>query len=100
PEAGAGGDFERLTGEKLASQPAFGQPTKAASAVVLDVNGDGRPDVIVVGDGGNVVLVNRGFGAFLVDPDAGRPLDGPEGKAGDKALPFKVTPASAWAAAD
>jgi hypothetical protein len=100
PEAGAGGDFERLTGEKLANQPGFDGPTKAAGAGVLDVNGDGRADVIVVGDGGDVVLVNRGLGAFLIDPDAGRPLLGPEGKAGDKALPFKVTPGTAWAGAD
>lgn len=100
PAAGSAGDFERLTGEKLSSQPGFDAPTKAASAGVMDVNGDGRADVVVVGDGGNVVLVNRGFGTFLIDPDAGRPLLGPDGKAGDKALAFKVTPTSAWAGAD
>jgi hypothetical protein len=52
--------------------------------------------MIVVGDAGNLVLVNRGFGAFLIDPDAGRPLAGE----GDKALPAKLTPATAWATAD
>ncbi|HTK75141.1 MAG TPA: hypothetical protein VL371_07760, partial [Gemmataceae bacterium] len=94
--APAAADFERLTGERLASQKGFGDPLKAASAAVLDVNGDKRPDLIVVGDAGNLVLVNRGYGAFLIDPDAARPLAGE----GDKPLPSKVTPATAWTTAD
>jgi hypothetical protein len=89
-------DFERLTGERLASQKGFAEPLKDAGAAVLDLNGDKRPDVIVVTDTGNLVLVNRGFGAFLIDPDAGRPL----AAEGDKPLPAKITPATAWAAAD
>ena len=52
--------------------------------------------MIVVSDAGNLVLVNRGFGTFLLDPDAGTPLAAP----GEKGLPFKVTPATPWAAAD
>jgi hypothetical protein len=89
-------DFERLTGERLASQKGFAEPLKAAGAAVLDLNGDKRPDVIVVGDGGDLVLVNRGFGAFLIDPDASRPL----AAEGDKPLPAKITPSTAWTTAD
>ena len=95
-DGGPPGDFERLTGERLASQKGFADPLKAAGIGVLDLNGDKRPDVIVVADVGHLVLVNRGFGAFLIDPDAARPL----AAEGDKPLPAKLSPATAWTTAD
>jgi hypothetical protein len=97
---GTPADFERLAGERLADQRGFADGTKAAAAGVLDLNGDGRKDVLVLGDGGGFVLVNRGFGAFLADLDPGKVLTGQGGAPGDKPPPFKATPATAWAAAD
>jgi hypothetical protein len=40
----------------------------------LDANGDGRQDLLLLDEGGNLLLLNRGFGAFLVDPDAAKAL--------------------------
>ena len=65
-------DFERLTGVNLARYyDRYRNGFKNVQAVALDVNGDTRRDMLVVCDTGGLLLVNRGFGAFLCNYDAG-----------------------------
>ena len=68
-------DFERLTGVDLPRYyERYRNGFKNPQAVVLDVNGDGRRDMLTVCDTGGLLLVNRGFGTFLCNYDAGGPV--------------------------
>jgi hypothetical protein len=90
-------DFQRLTGLNLqAHYQRYRGGLKSPRAAAIDINGDGRGDLFVLTATGGLLLVNRGFGAFLVDYDAGGVL-APKRQA---ALPFKLTPATPWAVAD
>lgn len=92
-DGGPPAGYERLTGQKLdAHHKGWAGGLKNAAATVLDVNGDKRPDYFVVADGASALLVNRGFGAFLVVPDAGAALTA--------AKELKFSPATPWCAAD
>jgi hypothetical protein len=96
-DGGRAVDFERLTGLNLQKYYSrYSQGLKNATAVAIDINGDGRRDMLIICDGGGLLMVNRGFGAFLVDYDAGNTLI-----ADDKNhVPFKLGPNTTWAAAD
>ena len=67
-------DFGRLTGDSLFKIKGFAGGLKNAVATPLDINGDHRPDLLITADGASMVLINRGFGTFLPDSDAGTEL--------------------------
>jgi len=94
-DGGPPAGFERLTGEKT---PHVVSPEglKNVVATAVDVNGDRRPDFLLVAEGGTLVLVNRGFGAFLDALDGGSALVATP----DRPVPFKLSPATPVAAAD
>jgi hypothetical protein len=95
-EGSAAADFTRLTGERWSSfVKENGNKLKAVTARAIDINGDGRTDLMVVGENGGVLMANRGFGAFLVSADAAGALRSKDGRA----LPFMLSPASCWTAA-
>ncbi len=76
---GAAADIERLTGEQLSTfKKLMGGSMEKAKGVATDVDGDGREDYLVYGEGGMAMLVNRGFGAYLVNPDVAESLKGGE----------------------
>jgi hypothetical protein len=68
----------------------------ALALVPLDINGDGRQDLIVVFDKGGVTLVNRGLGTFLLNPLA---TDAIFGYDRDN-VPWQVTPKTRFGAGD
>jgi hypothetical protein len=81
------GNIERLTGEGLEQfRKDHPQGFKDAVATPIDVNGDGRMDYLILTPAGGLLLVNRGFGAYLIDADAAK-LFQPGGAA---ALPFAI----------
>ena len=74
-DGGPPADMLRLTGAKLNVSKGPGKAAAVVAAVAMDINGDGRLDyLILTGDkSGGWMLVNRGFGAFIVNPEAGAP---------------------------
>jgi len=95
-DGGAPADFQRLTGVDLSKSQRYRDGLKGLSAVALDVNGDRRVDLYAACDAGALLLVNRGYGAFLLDPDPGGPATAEAGQT----PALKLTPATCWAAAD
>jgi hypothetical protein len=90
-------DFERLTGKRLREfRKEIGDDLKGVIALALDVNGDRRPDLLLAGESGGILLVNRGFGAFMVNKIGPAALY----SKGTHTVPFKLTPAIAWTAVD
>jgi len=90
-------DFERLTGVNLKRYyERYRDGFKNVLAVALDVDGNNRRDLLAVCDTGGMLLVNRGFGTFLCDYDAGGEI-APHAKTPAK---FKVTPQTPWTAVD
>jgi hypothetical protein len=75
PAAAPEADFTRLTGEAITSyhrdKPGW---LGGATAAALDCNGDGRTDVLINSSAGPMLLINRGFGCFFVNPDLGKTL--------------------------
>lgn len=68
-------DFERLTGVPWSTYKDFGtQPFKVILAMADDYDGNGWDDLIVMTEGGGLTLVNRGYGAFLINAFAHRQL--------------------------
>ena len=97
-DGGPPADLERLCGVDLRkSSEKFRTGLKPIAALALDANGDGLPDLLVMCEAGGLLLVNRGFGAYLLDDkDVGSALvAGPGSKP-----PFTLGPATPWAAAD
>ena len=63
-------DYTRLCGQILAySSKGLADHLKDAAAVVIDINGDHRPDLLLACPDGSVLMVNRGFGTFLPLPN-------------------------------
>lgn len=86
-------DFVRLTGEKISTYHRDNPKWLAgATARPLDCNGDGRMDVLIVTPAGPMLLINRGFGCFFINPDLGKVLKTESGEA----LPGK----NLWTGAD
>jgi hypothetical protein len=79
-------DFGRLTGDALEKIKALAGGLKNAVLTGIDVNGDHRPDLLLTCDGASVVLINRGFGMYLVDAEAAREFNA----AGGNGLPFPL----------
>jgi hypothetical protein len=75
-------DFTRLTGESLSSylKDSAGQFKPGLKLIPLDANGDGRRDLLVLSEGANFLLINRGFGAFFISPAAAQNTLGQTGK--------------------
>jgi hypothetical protein len=75
-------DFTRLTGEPLSSylKDSAGQFKPGLKLIPLDANGDGRRDLLVLSEGSNFLLINRGFGAFFISPAAAQNALGQPGK--------------------
>lgn len=70
-------DDERLTGSKITQYVAHHRAhgLQDVQLVTLDANGDGKPDIFIRAAGGNLLLINRGYGAYLVVPNAAPALD-------------------------
>ncbi len=83
-------DFARLTGDALDRIKGFDNGLKSASLTRIDVNGDHRPELLISVNGATLVLVNRGFGTFLPDPEAAVDFN-----SGGKILPFAISEARA-----
>ena len=96
---GRAADFTRLTGEPLSSYlKESGGKFKNPKLVALDANGDGRKDLLVVSEGANFLLINRGFGAYFVSPAAGSLA---LGGGPDKPFPYASSATAAhWVAVD
>jgi len=89
-------DFERLTGVTLFKSARYRAGLRNVVAVALDINGDRRPDLFAVCDAGGLLLVSRGFGTYFCDDNAG----GPVTSHGEHRVPFQLSPATPWTAAD
>jgi hypothetical protein len=62
----------------------------------LDINGDGREDLIVILDKDGPTLVNRGFGTFFLNPIPTTALH----DSYENEVPWKVTPKTRFWAGD
>jgi hypothetical protein len=96
PGDAAAADFARLTGTEFSRYSGkFPAGLKNSRVAGLDVNGDGRRDLFVLCRSSGLLLVNRGFGAFLADADAGGVFTAP----GPNPPPFRLAPSAVWAPA-
>ena len=98
----ASAEYEQMTGEPLTKyHKSYKDGLKNILATAIDINGDGRRDFFILADGGGLMMINRGYGAFMVDPAAGGQVAGTEGvSAGRRKVPFTLTPRTPWTAAD
>lgn len=79
----------RLTGDEMKVYfPGAADGIAAALATDIDINGDGKRDVLIVTEEAAVVLVNRGYGAFFVITRVKEIL------AKDGKYPFAIEPGS------
>src|SRR5438876_9714340 len=97
-DGGSPAQFDRLTSESL---KAYNETKELArwdviAAVPLDINGDGREDLIVILDKGGPTLVNRGFGTFFLNPLPALEIV-PYNR---NEVPWKVTPGTRFGAGD
>ncbi|MBL7220106.1 MAG: hypothetical protein ISS69_08325 [Phycisphaerae bacterium] len=90
-------DFERLTGVNLKKYyERYAGGFKNPLVTSLDVNGDYRRDLLIVCDTGGMLMVNRGYGAFLCDYDSGGEI-----ATHPKAAPkLKLTAQTPWTSVD
>jgi len=96
-DGGAPADYEQLTGVRLEKyHRAHAGGLKDVLTTPIDINADKRPDFFVVAGGHGLLMVNRGFGAYLVNPDAA----GPMVSRGRRKVPFQLGPSTPWTAAD
>jgi len=90
-------DFERLTGVNLKKYyERYAEGFKNPLVRALDVNGDRRRDLLIICDTGGMLMVNRGYGAFLCDYDSGGQI-APHPKTPAK---LKLTARTPWTCAD
>jgi len=89
PQSGPPADFQRLTGERMdLYRGSLPNGLKNACATSIDIDGNGRPDYLILAHGGGLLLVNRGYGAYRVVADISASLK----------LPFPP-PITCWTAA-
>jgi hypothetical protein len=94
---GQSSDFTRLTGEPLSTYlKGSGGKFKNPKLVPLDANGDGRRDLLVLSEGADFLLINRGFGAYFVSRAAAALA---LGSAPDMPYPFAASAATSHFAA-
>ncbi|MCX5684979.1 MAG: VCBS repeat-containing protein, partial [Planctomycetota bacterium] len=97
-DAGGGppADYERLTGEArgpaLKDRP---EALKGAAVAAGDIDGGGRKDFLLAGNGWDLALVSRGYGAFLAIADGAAAL-----RPKDAAAPLHLGPATVWTLVD
>jgi hypothetical protein len=98
PDGGPPAGLDRLTGNPLKAYNDTTEVThwNVVAIVPLDINGDGREDLIVVLDKGGFTLVNRGFGAFFSNPLPIRAISPDDGTD----LPWKITRGTRFGAGD
>ncbi|HYE17827.1 MAG TPA: hypothetical protein VEA69_05255 [Tepidisphaeraceae bacterium] len=65
-------DFTRLTGERLETYFKGETPLAGATLAPLDANADGRTDLLLHTPARTLLLINRGYGAFFINPDVGQ----------------------------
>lgn len=94
-DSGAPADLERLSGVTIAKNSRYRAGLKSVQAVAFDADGNGRPDLLAVCETGGLLLVNRGFGVFLLDPDAAGPFLAKD----NSRPPFQLSSATPWTAA-
>jgi len=73
-------DFTRLTGDRLGVYDKEGRGFKGSAVLAMDVNGDGNLDFVIVHEGGGMVLINRGYGAFFVSVAGAKAISPSAGK--------------------
>lgn len=91
-------DFQRLTGEPLNQVRGFAGKLSHVAMTPIDVNGDHRTDLLITADGGSMMMIYRGFGAFMADSDMTAELS--VAKPGGVAMPITAAGARAAAAGD
>jgi hypothetical protein len=78
---GDAADFLRMTGERVSTYHREDPKWLAgATASALDVNGDGKVDLLIHTKAGAMMLINRGYGAFFIDADIDKALKSADGK--------------------
>ena len=97
-DGGPPASFERLTSEPLGVYNQMKNLSRwnVLGAVPLDINGDGRKDLVVILDRDGPTLVNRGFGTFFLNPLPAEAM----AIYGGKEVPWKVTPGTRFGAGD
>ena len=92
-------DFDRLTGVNLKKYyERYAEGFKNPLVTTLDVNGDRRRDLLIICDTGGMLMVNRGYGAFLCDYDSGGEIAAhPKTKTAPK---LKLTAQTPWTSVD
>ena len=97
PDGAPATDYEGLTGVGLGKyHRAHRGGLKDVLVTRIDINADRRSDLFLLAGGHGLLLVNRGFGAYMVNPDAG----GAVVSRGRQKVPFQLTPSTPWTAAD
>jgi ribosomal protein L35AE/L33A len=91
PADGPPADLDRLTGTPLSKSVRFRGGIKGILPIAVDVNGDRKPELFAVCDAGALMLVNRGFGTYMLDDKLAAP--------GGQQPPLKLTAATIWTAA-
>ncbi len=95
-DGGVPSDVTRLTGVDFKKKNANQNGFQNATAVVLSMNGESRPDVLIFSDAGGLLLFNRGLGTFFPDESVSDSLT----SKGTTPLPLTPTPASVWTRAN
>jgi hypothetical protein len=87
-------DFLRMTGERVSTYHRDNPKWLAgATCAALDVNGDGRMDLLIHTKAGAMLLINRGYGAFFIDADIDKALKTNDGRS-------LITDKTPWTAVD
>ncbi len=98
PDGGPPAGLDRLIGDPLQTYTDRKEGVRwdVFAVVPLDINGDGREDMIAILDKGGPTLVNRSFGAFFLNP---LPADAIQALGG-KDVPWKLTAGTRFGAGD
>ena len=97
-DGGPPAQFDRLTSEPVERYNEMKGLTrwKLNASVPLDINGDGRKDLLVILEQGGPTLVNRGFGTFFLNPLPTEAMT----TNGARGVPWKITPGTRFCAGD